>query len=81
MATIRKRGDKWQVRIQRRGVPEQSKTFLSRVDAEKWARSIEAEIDRGVYVSIKKAEPTTLAMYYYGTPRKFHRPSGVPRTT
>jgi integrase len=61
MATIRKRGDKWQARVQRRGYPEESRSFPNRGDAEKWARAIEAEIDRGVFVSIKEAERTTLA--------------------
>ena len=61
MATIRKRGDKWQSRVQRRGTPEQSKSFHNRADAERWARAIEGEIDRGVFVSIKEAERTTLA--------------------
>ncbi|MDD5250476.1 MAG: site-specific integrase [Rhodocyclaceae bacterium] len=61
MATIRKRGNKWQARVQRHGVPEQSRSFLTRLDAEQWARAIETEIDRGVFVSIKEAERTTLA--------------------
>ena len=61
MATIRKRGDKWQARVQRRGVAEQSRSFLNRVDAEKWSGSIAAEIDRRIFASIKEAERTTLA--------------------
>lgn len=61
MAAIRKRGDKWQARVRRRGYPEESRSFLNRADAEMWARAIEAEIDRGAYVSIKEAERTTLA--------------------
>ena len=61
MASIRKRGNRWQVRVQRCGIPEQSKSFLNRTDAEMWSRAIETEIDRGVFVSIKEAERTTLA--------------------
>jgi len=61
MATIQKRGDyQWQAKIRRRGYPAQSKTFETRVDAQVWARSIENEMDRGVFVSRVEAERTTL---------------------
>lgn len=46
MATIRKRGDKWQVQIRRLGHPARSRSFLSRIDALAWARQAEADIDR-----------------------------------
>ena len=36
MATFRKRANAWQVRIQRSGYPEQSKSFKSRSDAVVW---------------------------------------------
>jgi integrase len=58
MATFRKRSGKWQVRIQRQGYPEQSKTFILRNDAESWARKAEIELDRGIPNS--KANPNTL---------------------
>jgi hypothetical protein len=52
MATITKRGDlQWQAKIRRKGYPPQSKTFDTRADAEKWARAIEREMDRGRFVS------------------------------
>lgn len=60
MATIRKRGDRWQARIQRKGYPDQSKSFLSKTDAEKWGRSIELDIDRGTFTCRANAEQTTL---------------------
>lgn len=60
MATIRKRGDKWQARVQRRGIPPQSKSFATRSDAEKWSRAVEREIDLGVYVARAPAERSTL---------------------
>lgn len=61
MASISKRGDlQWRVLIRRRGYPKQSKTFESRVEAEAWAREIEGEMDRGVFVSRREAESTTL---------------------
>jgi hypothetical protein len=52
MATIRKRGDyQWQVMIRRKGHADQTKTFETKESAVKWARMIEGEIDRGVFVS------------------------------
>ena len=58
MTSFRKRLGKWQVRIQRQGYPDQSKTFLLRSDAELWARKTEIELDRGIPNS--KANPNTL---------------------
>ena len=46
MATIRKRNDKWQVQVRREGQCSVSKTFLTRRDAEAWARQKELEADR-----------------------------------
>ncbi len=61
MATIRKRGDlQWQAIIKRKGHPLQSKTFNFRKDAEEWARDVEREMDRGVFVSRVESERTTL---------------------
>ena len=51
----------WQVKIRRRGYPPQSGTFDSKGRAEAWARQIEGEMDRGVFVSRAEAESTTLA--------------------
>ncbi|MDA8028442.1 MAG: tyrosine-type recombinase/integrase, partial [Nitrospiraceae bacterium] len=62
MATIRERGPyQWQAQILRKGQSPQYKTFNNKSDAEKWARSIEAEMDRGAFVSRKEAENTMLA--------------------
>ncbi len=51
----------WQVKIRRRGWPLQSGTFSSKARAEAWARRIEGEMDRGVFVSRTEANNTTLA--------------------
>ncbi len=51
----------WQAHVRRRGYPAQVKTFDAKTDAEVWARRIEEEIDRGVFVSRTEAEATTLA--------------------
>ena len=46
MATIRKRGAKWQVQIRRVGFPSISRSFHFRKDAEAWARQSEVQADR-----------------------------------
>lgn len=51
MASIRNRNGKWQARITRKGEKSIAKTFLAKQDAEKWARQIEIEIDKGFYTS------------------------------
>jgi len=62
MATIRERGPyQWQAQVIRKGQSSQYKTFNNKADAEKWARQVEAEMDRGVFVSRKEAENTTLS--------------------
>src|SRR5262249_56433991 len=47
MASIRRRGEKWQVQIRRQGYEALSRSFRVRKDAEIWARQIEAQADRG----------------------------------
>ena len=62
MATISKRGDyQWRVQIRRKGYPATYKTFDTKADAQQWARQVENEMDRGVFVSRTEAENTTLA--------------------
>lgn len=60
MATIRKRGDfQWQAQIRRKGFPEVSKTFELKVDAEDWARDVERDMRRGVFIDRREGESTT----------------------
>ncbi len=63
MASLRKRGTKWQVQIRREGFPQLTKTFQFREDAVRWARERERLIDRGETEphSDKPAERQTLA--------------------
>ena len=56
MASVRKHGDKWQARIQRRDQPSISKSFHSKTDALKWARNVEAQLDLGTFAP-KQAMP------------------------
>lgn len=81
MPTIRKRGQRWHARVRRRGHPEQSETFRTKAEAERWAREVEQQIDTGRFVATsREAERTTLeeALDRYArevTPRKrTHRP-------
>ena len=60
MATIRPMRAKWQAIVRRKGYPDQSKTFLIKRDAEKWAREQERLIDSGQWVNRTEAEQTTL---------------------
>jgi hypothetical protein len=46
MATIRKRGAKWQVQVRRVGCRYASRSFYILKDAEAWARHIEVQADR-----------------------------------
>lgn len=76
MATFEQRESGWwQAKIRRKGHPAQSRSFARKVDAEAWARGIENEMDRGIFVSRAEAESTTLkeALERYQrevTPRK-----------
>lgn len=61
MATIRKRGNyQWEAQIRKRGFPSQTKTFNTKAEAEAWAKMIESEMARGVWLSRSEAESTTL---------------------
>lgn len=74
MAAIRKRGSKWQARVKRNG-QTLDKSFLTKADAQRWARTIEAEIERGAFRPYLKSSQITLeaAIGRYGrevTPQK-----------
>lgn len=59
MASIRNRQGKWQARIIRKGYLPITKSFLAKQDAERWARQIESDIDKGSYTNLVLAERTT----------------------
>jgi integrase len=52
MASIRKRGRRWQAQVRRLGHLPLIKSFASRADAEAWARETESSIDRGNSVPV-----------------------------
>lgn len=60
MATISNRKNQWQARVRRKGHPTETRSFKTRREAEKWARSIEAAMDKGVYTSISQSLRSTL---------------------
>ncbi|KAB7738520.1 hypothetical protein F2P47_16535 [Parvibaculum sedimenti] len=49
MATIRKLRGKYQAIVRRKGFPDTSKTFDRKVDAVRWSRSIEDEMERSAF--------------------------------
>ena len=62
MATFRKRGTRWQVQVRRSGHSPLSRSFLHRIDAEKWARSKELELDR----TLLPSDPRILSRFTLG---------------
>lgn len=58
MSSIRNRNGKWQARITRKGQQAVAKSFSNKQDAEKWARQLESEMDKGCYTNLVLAERT-----------------------
>ncbi|MHB1606228.1 MAG: site-specific integrase [Leptospirales bacterium] len=62
MASIYKRAPyQWQALIRRKGFETQARVFNTKAEAEAWAQVTESEMTRGVFVSRKEAENTTLS--------------------
>ncbi|WP_311030478.1 integrase [Mesorhizobium koreense] len=61
MATIRRLRGRWQAQVRRKGLAPRAKSFNAKSDAEKWARNLEAELDRcGVLPDTRLAERMTV---------------------
>ena len=60
MATIRKKAGKWQGLIRRSFHKPISKTFISKQDAQRWARETERLIEIGQFVDLSEANKPTL---------------------
>ena len=59
MATLRKRSNgHWQARV-RKAKQTLTKTFINKADAEKWAKQVEVEIDKGSFANLVLAQRTT----------------------
>ena len=62
MATITKtQSNTFKVLIRKSRIPTQIKTFKTKADAQKWARLIESEIDRGIFIDRTEAEKTRVS--------------------
>ena len=60
MASIRKRNNRWEVRVRRSGQPTQTKTFTLKSDAQQWAREAEIALEKGELLQKPKINPITL---------------------
>ena len=61
MAQIVKRGSKhWLARVRTKGFLEQSRTFLTKADAERWAKEIEVAQQRGLFFDRSVSERTLI---------------------
>jgi integrase len=60
MASIRQRSGTWQARVRRKGYPDEVKSFSTKADAQAWARSVETEIDQGIYQNLSPAKSLLL---------------------
>ncbi|MDF2372676.1 MAG: site-specific integrase [Rhizobiaceae bacterium] len=62
MATIRKLRGRWQGQVRRRGTKPRCKSFDTKLECEKWARELEAVVDRfGAAPDTRILETTTLS--------------------
>ena len=52
MATIRKRGSRYNVQIRKEGYPSITKTFTRISVAKKWAAGVEADMERRIHVAV-----------------------------
>jgi len=75
MANIRKRGDKWQVQVRRKGYGALTRSFHVLKDAETWARQMEVQADRGDL----PASPTPLREITLGQLVERYRDTVSPR--
>ena len=60
MASLRKRNNRWEVRVRRSGQPTQTKTFTLKSDAHQWAREAEIALEKGELLQKPKINPITL---------------------
>ena len=60
MAYFQKRSGSWRAIVKRKGFERITRTFDTKAEAEIWAATLESEMGRGIFVSQKEAESTTL---------------------
>ena len=54
MVTIRKLRGKWQAIIRKKDHKHIAKTFINKITASKWAKDVEARMDRNIYEDFTK---------------------------
>ncbi|MBT2971885.1 MAG: tyrosine-type recombinase/integrase [Candidatus Thiodiazotropha sp. (ex Ctena orbiculata)] len=85
MATIRKRGNKYQVQIRKKGFPTLTQSFINKSTALTWVKKIEADIERDQFIDCSVAQQTHLSdiLDRYETEIIPHKRGGlaeIPRT-
>lgn len=55
MASIRQRSGVWQARVRRTGYPDEVSSFITKAEAQAWARGIESAMDRGAHQATHSA--------------------------
>ncbi len=60
MASIRRRNNSYHVQVRKKGYPTLTATFTDHSTALSWAKKVESEIDRGIYLDISIAQSTTV---------------------
>lgn len=60
MASITRVNGKWRAQVRRRRLPTRSATFPTKVLAQQWARSVEAEMDAGRIQAVTRAPSVTI---------------------
>ena len=58
MASIRKRNNKWQVQVRRKGAGSIAKSFMTKSEATRWAYKQELNMESGLYGHIGPADIT-----------------------
>lgn len=74
MASITKVGAKWRALIRRSGHKQRCKTFVTKSQAEAWARKIESEIDRGIVATDPVVIKMSAVIQAYQLLRESSRP-------
>jgi integrase len=60
MPTLEKCGEYWRVKIRRKGFPNQTRSFDTKAQAQRWARDLERDMDRGFFVDRTESEKNSL---------------------
>lgn len=61
MASILQVKDKWRGQVRRKGHPVYTRTFDTKAEAERWARQLEVDIDRGLQAQPGRSKGVTVA--------------------